>query len=152
MVKNFVNTFKALIDAVTAYYGYNIAADYVTKIKKFSCTYLDLGQKVQAVHHVQEFCALTGKGLGPCREQASDSIHHKFKQTWQLFKKMMLIMNCTVSIFWKQYWCIIATTYEHLFEFIVETILQLYVFQGSAIFVKLSFISDLCVFVSHFNL
>ena len=87
MVKNFVNTFKALIDAVTAYCGYNIAADYVTKIKKFSRTYLDLGQKVQAVHHVQEFCALTGKGLGPCREQASDSIHINSNRHGNFLKK-----------------------------------------------------------------
>ena len=35
---------------------------------------------------MQEFCALTGKGLGPCSEQVSESIHHGFKQTWQRFK------------------------------------------------------------------
>ena len=35
---------------------------------------------------MQEFCALTGKGLGPWGKQVSESIHHDFKQTWQRFK------------------------------------------------------------------
>ena len=38
------------------------------------------------MHRVQEFCALTGRGLEPWSEQASGSIHHDFKQTWQRFK------------------------------------------------------------------
>ena len=63
----------------------------VTKIKKFPRAYLDLGinltPKVHTVmHHAQDFCTLTGRGLGPWSEQASKSIHHDFKQTWQHFK------------------------------------------------------------------
>ena len=38
------------------------------------------------MHRVQEFCALAGRGLEPWSEQASGSIHHDFKQTWQRFK------------------------------------------------------------------
>ena len=76
---------------MAACYGYELAVDYVTKIKKFSRAYLDLGinltPKVHTVmHHVQEFCALTGRGFGPWSEEASESIYHDFKQTWQRFK------------------------------------------------------------------
>ena len=38
------------------------------------------------MHHAQEFCTLTGRGLGPWSEQASISIHHDFKQAWQSFE------------------------------------------------------------------
>ena len=67
---------QVLNDVVVACYGYKLAADYVTKIKKFSRAYLDLAinvtPKVHAViHHVQEFCTLTDRGLGPWSEQAS---------------------------------------------------------------------------------
>ena len=53
-------------------------------------------------------------------------------------------MNCALSIYWKQYQCIIATTYEHLFALIVQitTVIRC---RGSAIFVKLWFISALWV-------
>ena len=75
---------------MAACYGYKFAADYVTKIKKFSCEYLDLGinatPKFHAVmHHVQAFCAFTGRRFGAWTEQASESIHHDLKQTWHRF-------------------------------------------------------------------
>ena len=72
-------------------YGFELAPDYQSKIRKFSRAYLDLRinvtPKVHAVmHHISEFCEKTGRGLGPWSEQASESIHHDFKQTWQRFK------------------------------------------------------------------
>ena len=78
MVKIFANVFRGLNDVVPACYGYELAADYVTKIKKFSRAYLNLGinatPKVHDVmHQVQEICTLTGRGLGPWSEQASES-------------------------------------------------------------------------------
>ena len=78
MVKIFANVFKGLNDVVPACYGYELTADYVTKIKKFSRAYLNLGinatPKVHDVmHQVQEICTLTGRGLGPWSEQASES-------------------------------------------------------------------------------
>ena len=47
-------------------YRYEIATDYVSKIKKLSREYLDLGINVTlkahaVMHHLQEFCALTGR-------------------------------------------------------------------------------------------
>ena len=70
IVKKFVNAFKALNDVVAACYGYELAADFVTKIKQFSRAYLGLGVNVTpkvdtVMHHVQKFCALTGRRLGP---------------------------------------------------------------------------------------
>ena len=38
------------------------------------------------MHYAQEFCALTSRGLGPWSEQASWSIYHDFKQTWQRYE------------------------------------------------------------------
>ena len=67
-MKKFANVFKTLNDVVAACYGCRLAADYVTKIKKFSRAYLDLGINIipkvhTVIHHVQEFCALPDRGL-----------------------------------------------------------------------------------------
>ena len=70
MVKKFENVFKALTDIMSACYSYRLAADYVTKSKKFSRACLDLTPKVHAVmDHWQELYALTGRELGPWSEQ-----------------------------------------------------------------------------------
>ena len=153
MVKKVANAFKALNDVVAACYGYELTADYVTKIKKFSRAYIDLGingtPKVHTVmHNVQEFFVLTCRGLGPRSEQANESVHHEFKQKW---RQAIPKMNCMVSIFWKQYRCITATTYEHFVQIIIQTI-RLIHFKEYTIFVRPSFISALCFFVSHSNL
>ena len=72
MMKKFVDVFKALNDVVSVCYSYSLAADYVTKIKKFSGACRDLTPKVYAgMNHLQEFYALTGRELGPWSEQAS---------------------------------------------------------------------------------
>ena len=56
MMKKFVDVFKALNDVVSVCYSYRLAADYVTKIKKFSGACLDLTPKVYAgMDHLQEF-------------------------------------------------------------------------------------------------
>ena len=90
-VKKFAKTFMALNDVVSACYGFELAPDYQSKIRMFSSAYLDLRinvtPKLHAVmHHISEFCEKTGRGLGLWSEQASESIHHDFKQTWQRFK------------------------------------------------------------------
>ena len=63
---------------------------YGESIKKFTNAYLKLGisitPKVHAVmYHVEEFCNLSGRGLGPWSEQAGESVHHDFKNTWSRF-------------------------------------------------------------------
>ena len=91
VVKKYAKAFKALNDVVHACYGYDLADDYLVKISSFSVAYLNLKinvtPKIHAVmHHISEFCKKTRRGLGPWSEQASESIHHDFKQTWQRFK------------------------------------------------------------------
>ena len=82
--------FNALNEVVGACYGYDLHPDFEGKIKKFTEAYLDLKisvtPKIHAVmHHVSEFCHLTGRGLGPWSEQTGEAIHHDFKQTWKRF-------------------------------------------------------------------
>lgn len=73
MVENFSNAFKVFNYIVTTCYGYELSANHVEKLKKFSPAYLDLGinvtPKVHAVlHDVQDFSALAGRELGPWSE------------------------------------------------------------------------------------
>ena len=43
--------------------------------------------KVHAVmFHIEEFCDMTGKGLGPLSEQTSESLHHEFTESWKKLK------------------------------------------------------------------
>ena len=84
MVDNFSNVFKVFNYIVTTCYGSELAANYVKELNKFSPAYLDLGINVTpkvhaAMHHVQEFSTLTGRGLDPWSEQASKTTHHDFK-------------------------------------------------------------------------
>ena len=73
MVENFSNAFKVFKYIVTTSYAYELSANYVEKLKKFSPAYLDPGVNVTpkfhaAMHHVQTFYALTGRELGPWSE------------------------------------------------------------------------------------
>ena len=57
------------------------------KLGKFKEAYLQLGVAVTPkLHciftHVDQFCSKTGKSLGPLSEQAVESLHHDFAQTW----------------------------------------------------------------------
>ena len=52
MVENFSNAFKVFNYVVTTCYGYELSANYVEKLKKFSPTYLDLGINVTPKFHV----------------------------------------------------------------------------------------------------
>ena len=43
--------------------------------------------KVHAVmHHVDDFCEMTGRGLGSWSEQTGESVHHDINETWKKFK------------------------------------------------------------------
>ena len=82
--------FNALNEVVGACYGFDLHPDFEGKIKKFTEAYLELKisvtPKIHAVmHHVSEFCRLTGRGLGPWSEQTGEAIHHDFKQRWKRF-------------------------------------------------------------------
>ena len=64
---------------------------YKEDIEMFRQDYLDLNinitPKVHAViFHIVEFCERVDTGLGRFSEQASESVHHNFRTTWQRFK------------------------------------------------------------------
>ena len=69
IVKKIANAFKTLNNAVAACYGYELAAGYVIKIKKFSRAYLDLGIYVTpkvctVMQHVQENLRIDRQRIG----------------------------------------------------------------------------------------
>ena len=90
-VTKFITAFRSFNAVVEACYGKTLHPDFQRRIAVFAMDYLKLGisvtPKVHAVFfHVAEFCLLTGQGLGPWREQAGESVHHDFKQTWKNYK------------------------------------------------------------------
>ena len=63
---------------------------YVDNIREFTDKFkkLDISvtPKVHAVmHHVEEFCEIKGKGLGPLSDQTSESIHQDFNECWKKY-------------------------------------------------------------------
>ena len=80
--------YKSFNEVVSSCYGSKLKSDYKDKIKTFKDDYMRLKisvtPKVHAVFfHAQEFCELTGKGLGPWSEQTSESSHQEFNKCWQ---------------------------------------------------------------------
>ena len=87
----YVNAFKCFNKVVEACYGDKLISDFKNRIAAFARSFLKLKinvtQKVHAViHHIPEFCSLTGRGLAPWSEQAGESVHHDFNQMWEKFK------------------------------------------------------------------
>ena len=77
-------------NVVKACYGSELAEGYKEIIKNFKEAYsrldISITPKIHAVFfHIEEFCDLTGMGLGPWSEQTSESLHQEFKQCWQKF-------------------------------------------------------------------
>ena len=86
-----ISAFRSFDSVVEACYGKKLHPGFQKKIAVFAMDYLKLGisvtPKVHAVlFHVAEFCLLTGQGLCPWSEQAGESVHHHFKQTWKNYK------------------------------------------------------------------
>ena len=55
-------------------------------MKDFINLGISITPKVHAVmFHIANFCAITGRGLGPWHEQSGESVHHDFKGTWKRF-------------------------------------------------------------------
>ena len=60
-----------------------------SKFKKKSYLHLEISitPKVHAVfHHIKDFCSKTAKGLGVYSEQAMETVHFDFLQTWANYK------------------------------------------------------------------
>ena len=89
--KNYFDAFKCFDAVVSTYYGDKLSPDFKQKIEAFSKSYLNLNINVTpnihaVMHHVVEFCELTGRGLAPWSQQTGESLHHDFKQIWEKFQ------------------------------------------------------------------
>lgn len=94
---DFFNVFKSFNDVVNSHFGLEYKKDNAEKnIKSFKTTYeklcnkynISCTPKVHAVlHHVPEFCSKMNVGLGIFNEQAFESVHADFKNTWSRFKR-----------------------------------------------------------------
>ena len=89
--ERFIIAFKSFNEVVPSCYGEDLKADYLRKIKIFSNDYMKLNRsvtpKIHAVmYHIAELCQMTGRGLGPWSEQAGESVHHDFNETWKQFQ------------------------------------------------------------------
>ena len=88
--KMFAYAFSLFNDIVVACFGETLAENYKEVIAKFTQAYMQLNisitPKVHAVmFHVEEFCSMTGRGLGPWSEQTSESLHREFTKCWENF-------------------------------------------------------------------
>ena len=93
--KPLVRCFRSFNVVVSSCFGQDLHPSYKEDIKMFRQDYLDLNinmtPKVHAViFHIVEFCERVDTGLGRFSEQASESVHHNFKTTWQRFK----VLDC----------------------------------------------------------
>ena len=86
----FADAFESFDKVVKSCFGSELSPGYVDNIREFTDKFkkLDISvtPKVHAVmHHVEEFCEIKGKGLGPWSEQTSESIHHDFNECWKKY-------------------------------------------------------------------
>ena len=87
----FVGAFKAFEKVVESCFSLSLDLNYEAHIAHFRDMYCDLGisitPKVHTVFfHVPEFCDRHQKGLGIFSEQASESVHSNFSDTWKRYK------------------------------------------------------------------
>ncbi|KAJ8672767.1 hypothetical protein QAD02_004027 [Eretmocerus hayati] len=90
-VECYVQCFSDFREVVDSCFSNSLDSKYVSYIKKFRCSFLDLGisvtPKVHAVfNHVKYFCEKVGRGLGFYSEQSVESVHADFKTTWNRYK------------------------------------------------------------------
>ena len=90
----FVKALRAFHKVVKSCFSIELHDTFEDDILAFKESYLDLHiavtPKVHAVlFHVPEFCRRRATGLGIFSEQASESVHHQFKKTWEKYKVAM---------------------------------------------------------------
>ena len=83
-----LQTFEAVVNSC---YGNALSHDYKTCIDAFRVAYqgldIPITPKVHCIiHHVGQFCSKFSCGLGRHSEQASESVHARFKETWSKYK------------------------------------------------------------------
>lgn len=89
--KRYIETFKIFNDVVEGCFGPSLQKGFKDKICEFKSKYMRLQisvtPKVHCVmHHVALFCESHDSGLGFFSEQASESVHRDFWETWLRYK------------------------------------------------------------------
>lgn len=87
----YVRCFNDFSSVVNSCFSSSLDEKFEVYISEFQRSYLDLAipitPKVHAVFfHVPHFCRKMEKGLGNYSEQAMESVHHDFKNTWMNYK------------------------------------------------------------------
>ena len=89
----FIDTLRKFNGVVHACFGNTLDYSYAEKIEQFRVSYLQLQgttitPKVHAViHHVPQFIQRHNSSLGIYSEQATEALHHLFRNNWQRFKR-----------------------------------------------------------------
>ena len=91
-VKPFANCLTHLRNAKKACFGTKLYEDWDKHISDFDELFDKLGiSKINKIHaivtHVPEFIKMTGKPLGIYSEQAMESVHHDFQETWKDYQR-----------------------------------------------------------------
>lgn len=87
----YVDAFQAFKSVVDACFSRRLEENFEENIVKFKDSYMSLNisvtPKVHAVFfHVADFCKRHQRGLAFYSEQAMESVHFDFQQTWEKFK------------------------------------------------------------------
>ena len=98
-VKMFAICLQRLYEVKEACFGMKLYAGYDKKIIEFEKQFDKLGiSKINKIHaiitHVPEFIKMVGnKPLGIFSEQAMESVHHDFEETWKDYKREEIAMT-----------------------------------------------------------
>ena len=90
----YVDAYKKLLNVVNSCFTNILQDDYKTSLDEFKESFqklkIPVTPKIHAIFfHVEEFCLSHGLGLGFFNEQAFESVHHDYSQTWTKYKVMM---------------------------------------------------------------
>lgn len=84
MVKRFKTVYEKC-------FSMTLAPDYDNALKRFCEKWEELELPASSKYHIvkfhlEQFCSMTGQGLGLYNEQASESVHSNFDLTWNRYK------------------------------------------------------------------
>ena len=104
----FFATLTSFRDVISSCFGFvldpyfkNVLARFRDKFQLLSNNFgVSITNKIHIISiHVQQFCELTGKGLGEYSEQETENAHTVFDDTWTRYK----VKDCSSSFYHKQY-------------------------------------------------
>ena len=86
----YIQCFDSFKTVIHSCYGYSLDENFKDHINEFKVAYMDISipvtPKVHAIwYHIPEFCSAVNEGLARWSEQASETVHADFKQTWKKY-------------------------------------------------------------------